>query len=453
MCFRYNIIEIAETQEVPPLHSVRKTVYYPPETSQRPKVESQIMHHSFFTAISPQKRRIVLLAIIYAGFISLGLPDTILGVAWDAMRAELGQPVDRAGLIATLLTICSAISAFGSGAILRLTGTGKLLAICAFVTGLSLLGYALTPAFWLLLVFAVPLGFGQGAVDTGMNFYVAKHYTSRDMNWLHCCWGIGATAGPMFATAVIAAGWSWRGAYAGVSAVQLTLGALFALSLPLWRENGGSSGENESVETIHGKAEWRSFRFLCCPAMMFFYCAAEVSMGLWSYQFLTTCRGVSGETAGYAVVGYWGMLSAGRFLIGFVANRLGNSRQIRYSMMLAAAGAVLMLIPGCIPLTIAAVGLVGFAFASFYPAMMHAAPHRFDDATAAAVIGCQGGGAMLGTALCPAAFGFLAARTTFGLLPWMVIAIAALILLLEFKVDGVRGERLADDTGSASRPE
>lgn len=394
--------------------------------------------HTFFTTLSPRKRGIVLLVIIYAGFISLGLPDTILGVAWDAMRAELNQPVDRAGLVATLLTICSAISAFCSGTILRLTGTGKLLAICAFVTGFSLLGYALTPAFWLLLVFAIPLGFGQGAVDTGMNFYVAKHYTSRDMNWLHCCWGIGATLGPMFATAVISAGWSWRGAYASVSAVQLTLGTLFALSLPLWRETAGSSGENESVETIQGKADCRSLRFLCCPAMMFLYCAAEVSMGLWSYQFLTTCRGVSGETAGYAVVGYWGMLSAGRFLIGFAANRLGNRRQIRYSMILAAAGAAVMLIPGCIPLTIAAIGLVGFAFASFYPAMMHAAPHRFDDATAAAVIGCQGGGAMLGTALCPAAFGFLAARSSFGLLPWLVIAVAALNLLLQLKVDGVR---------------
>ena len=227
---------------------------------------------TFFTSLSPQKRRIVLLVIIYAGFISLGLPDTILGVAWDAMRSELRQPVDRAGLIATLLTVCSAISAFCSGAILRLTGTGKLLAICAFVTGLSLLGYALTPAFWLLLVFAVPLGFGQGAVDTGMNFYVAKHYTSRDMNWLHCCWGIGATAGPMLATTVISAGWSWRGAYGSVSAVQLTLGVLFVLTLPLWRENASGSQENESVETIQGKADCWSLRFLCCPAMMFLYC-------------------------------------------------------------------------------------------------------------------------------------------------------------------------------------
>ena len=159
-------------------------------------------------------------------------------------------------------------------------------------------------------------------------------------------------------------------------------------------------------------------------------------MGLWAYQFLVSCWGVSGESAGYIVVGYWGMLSAGRFLIGFVANRLGNRKQIRYSMTLACIGGLLMLIPGCVPLTVFAVGLVGFAFASFYPAMMHAAPHRFNDATAAAVIGYQGGAAMLGTAICPAAFGYLAARTSFGLLPCAVILIAAVIFLLQLKVDG-----------------
>ncbi|MBS1369479.1 MAG: MFS transporter [Lentisphaeria bacterium] len=388
---------------------------------------------TLFTSLSPRKRYVVLLVIIYIGFISLGLPDTILGVAWDSMHTELRQPVYYAGFVTMLLTVCSAISAFCSGAILRLTGTGKLLMICAFVTGLSLLGYALSPAFWMLLLFAVPLGFGQGAVDTGMNFYVAKHYTSRDMNWLHCCWGIGATAGPLLATAIISAGWSWRGAYGTISAVQLTLAVLFLLTLPLWKE--GTSDAQGNVETVSGKVT-HSLRLFCCPLMMFFYCAAEVSMGLWAYQFLVSCRGVSGESAGYIVVGYWGMLSAGRFLIGFVANRLGNRKQIRYSMVLACIGGLLMLIPGCVPLTVFAIGLVGFAFASFYPAMMHAAPHRFNDATAAAVIGYQGGAALLGTAICPAAFGYLAARTSFGLLPCVVVLVTAIIFLLQLKVDG-----------------
>ena len=390
---------------------------------------------AFFSAMSPRRRHLVLLVIIYIGFISLGLPDTVLGVAWDSMRRELGTPVYYAGFLTTLLTICSAVSAFFSGEILRRTGTGRLLMICGFVTGCSLLGYAFSPAFWCLLLFAIPLGFGQGAVDTGMNYYVARHYTSRDMSWLHCCWGLGASCGPGLVTLILASGGSWRWGYVTVGAIQLGLALLFSLTLGLWSDPEG--GDEKKTAFAEGTVRF-CLRFWFCPLMMLLYCGIEFSMGLWVYQFLAGCRGFSAEAAGYAVAGYWGMLTAGRFLIGCVANRLGNRRQIRLSMVLSFTGALLLTVPGPAALILCAVGLIGFAFASFYPAMMHAAPHRFDDATAAAVIGCQGGGAMIGIALCPAAFGFLAARTTFGLLPWMVIVIAALILLLQLKVDGVR---------------
>lgn len=383
----------------------------------------------------PRRRHLVLLVIIYIGFISLGLPDTVLGVAWDSMREELKQPVYFAGFLATLLTVCSAVSAFFSGTILRRIGTGRLLMICGFVTGCSLLGYAFSPAFWCLLLFAIPLGFGQGAVDTGMNYYVARHYTSRDMSWLHCCWGIGASCGPMLVTLILASGRSWRWGYIAVGCIQLTLAVLFLLTLGLWSENGGA--DEEKAEFADGHVQY-SGRFWCCPAMMFLYCGIEFSMGLWVYQFLSGCRGFSAESAGFAVAGYWGMLTAGRFLVGCVANRLGNRRQIRYSMVLGFVGAMLLLIPGPAVLTLGAAGVIGFAFASFYPAMMHAAPERFDAATAATVIGYQGGAGMLGTAVIPAAFGYLAARTTFALLPWFVAGVTVIIFLLQLQVDGRR---------------
>ncbi len=170
--------------------------------------------------------------------------------------------------------------------------------------------------------------------------------------------------------------------------------------------------------------------------MFFLYCGIEFSMGLWVYQFLTNCRDIQPEIAGYAVAGYWGMLTAGRFLIGFVANRLGNRKQIRYSMTLGICGGLLLMIPGGLLLTLFAVGLIGFAFAAFYPAMMHAAPARFDDATAATVIGWQGGAAMLGAAVIPASFGYLAANSTFGILPYFGVTVCTLIFLLQLKVDG-----------------
>lgn len=390
---------------------------------------------AFFSAMSPRRRHLVLLVIIYIGFISLGLPDTVLGVAWDSMRRELGTPVYYAGFLTTLLTICSAVSAFFSGEILRRTGTGRLLMICGFVTGCSLLGYAFSPAFWCLLLFAIPLGFGQGAVDTGMNYYVARHYTSRDMSWLHCCWGLGASCGPGLVTLILASGGSWRWGYVTVGAIQLGLALLFSLTLGLWSDPEG--GDEKKTAFAEGTVRF-CLRFWFCPLMMLLYCGIEFSMGLWVYQFLAGCRGFSAEAAGYAVAGYWGMLTAGRFLIGCVADRLGNRRQIRLSMVLGFTGALLLTVPGPAALILCAVGLIGFAFASFYPAMMHAAPERFDDVTAATVIGYQGGAAMLGAAVIPAAFGYLAARTTFALLPWFVAAVTVVIFLLQLRVDGRR---------------
>ena len=390
---------------------------------------------AFFSAMSPRRRHLVLLVIIYIGFISLGLPDTVLGVAWDSMRRELGTPVYYAGFLTTLLTICSAVSAFFSGEILRRTGTGRLLMICGFVTGCSLLGYAFSPAFWCLLLFAIPLGFGQGAVDTGMNYYVARHYTSRDMSWLHCCWGLGASCGPGLVTLILASGGSWRWGYVTVGAIQLGLALLFSLTLGLWSDPEG--GDEKKTAFAEGTVRF-CLRFWFCPLMMLLYCGIEFSMGLWVYQFLAGCRGFSAEAAGYAVAGYWGMLTAGRFLIGCVANRLGNRRQIRLSMVLSFTGALLLTVPGPAALILCAVGLIGFAFASFYPTMMHAAPERFDDVTAATVIGYQGGAAMLGAAVIPAAFGYLAARTTFALLPWFVAAVTVVIFLLQLRVDGRR---------------
>lgn len=216
---------------------------------------------------------------------------------------------------------------------------------------------------------------------------------------------------------------------------RAVLALLFSLTLGLWSDPEG--GDEKKTAFAEGTVRF-CLRFWFCPLMMLLYCGIEFSMGLWVYQFLSGCRGFSAESAGFAVAGYWGMLTAGRFLIGCVANRLGNRRQIRFSMVLGFIGAMLLLIPGPVVLTLAAAGVIGFAFASFYPAMMHAAPERFDPATAATVIGYQGGAGMLGTAVIPAAFGYLAARTTFALLPWFVASVTVSIFLLQWQVDGRR---------------
>lgn len=390
------------------------------------------MKFDFLENISPARRGVILLIIIYAGFISLGLPDTILGVAWDKMHLDFAKPVAYAGLITMLLTLCSAASSFASGAILRFLGTGKLLMICGYVTGLSLLGYAFSPFFWVMLLLTIPLGFGQGAVDTGMNFYVAKHYSSRVMSWLHCCWGVGATIGPLIAASVISFGTSWRWSYITVAIIQLSLATIFCFSLGLWGNNQGSI-ENTTQNTS-GKVN-RDIRFWLCTLTFFIYTTIEISPGLWGYAFLTRQRGISPESAGFWIACYWAGLTAARFLIGIFANRLGNRLLIRGSAAGAVIGSILMALPfgGCLPLI--AMIIIGFSLASIYPCMMHEAPRRFDDVTAATLTGYQGGAAMLGMAGMPALIGYIASRTTFECLPYCIMAGSLLILLMQFRID------------------
>lgn len=251
------------------------------------------------------KSSILLLVIIYLGFISLGLPDAVLGVAWDYMRIDFSRPVQYAGFISMLLTCCSAVSSFCSGAILKRVSVGRLLAICGFVTGVSLLGYSLSPAFWVVLLLAIPLGFGQGAVDTGMNYYVAANYSSSQMNWLHCCWGIGAGTGPLLTTWLIASGSSWRWGYGVIAAVQITLALMFAFSNRMWQRSAGDKGNLNHKTTVES-ASYSRGRFYSCVVMMWLYTGIESSVGLWGYMYLTLCAGTAADVAGYTMAGYCG---------------------------------------------------------------------------------------------------------------------------------------------------
>ena len=281
---------------------------------------------------------------------------------------------------------------------------------------------------------AIPLGFGQGAVDTGMNYYVAANYSSSQMNWLHCCWGIGAGTGPLLTTWLIASGSSWRWGYGVIAAVQITLALMFAFSNRMWQRSAGDKG-NLNHKTAVESASYSRGRFYSCVVMMWLYTGIESSVGLWGYMYLTLCAGTAADVAGYTMAGYWGMLTVGRFVIGFFANRLGNIRQIRWGLFGVIAGGVILLF--AMPqLSVIGMGMIGFALAPIYPAMMHAAPERFNLAVAGKLIGFQGGAAMLGVACIPPAFGWLAAHTTFMLLPFLVMVAAALMLVLQFMVDG-----------------
>ena len=375
------------------------------------------MQH-LFDSISPTRRKLLLLGIIYLGYISLGLPDKILDAAWLPMSQAFAVPLRYGGFI------------------LRRIGTGRLLALCGAVTGLSLIGCGCSPVFAVLLAFAIPLGFGQGAIDTGMNYYVSKHYSSRDMSWLHCCWGVGATIGPLLASLFLQHTGSWKSGYFVIGTCQLVLAAFFCSTIGLWdRARRDEEAEDReaaaasSMDDLRGKCEF-SLDFWLCVLIFFLYCGIENSAGLWCCAFLTKARGMELRTAQFVVTAYWGALTGGRFLLGFMADRIGNRRLsiLSGAGVLAAAG--LLLIPAGGVLPAAALLLVGFALAPIYPCLMHEATRRgFNDATAAALTGLQGSASMIGCMVMPPVIGYAGDLISMEALPVFIAAQAVMMFL------------------------
>lgn len=373
----------------------------------------------------------LLIALIYAAFISLGLPDSVLGIAWPTMRAQLAMPLEAAGYIAIVLTTCSAISSFFSGRINRRFGTGTVVLASSALTAAGLLGYSLVPSFPWFLLAALPLGFGQGAVDSSLNGFVATHYSSRHMNWLHASWGIGATLGPVVMTAALAMNSAWRLGYRTLGAVQALLAATFFLGLGLWQraptlQGSPGAGETKEARAFGTLGGLRRSEPWVQIAVYGLYAAGEFCVGLWAASLFIEKRGLSTGSAGFLASLYYGSITAGRIVSGLFADRIGNRRMVRLGLAAAALGAALLALPS-LQASAAAVLLLGFGFAPVYPCLMHETPRRFDEGTYRTVIGFQVGAACLGASFLPTAVGFVLARTSLALLPgFLLLFIAAM---------------------------
>jgi len=384
---------------------------------------------------------VLLLGLIYLAFISLGLPDSVLGVAWPAMRAEFGRSLEHAGLLTLILTTCSAVSGFASGFVLSRLGTGKVVAISGFMTGLALLGFALAPSFQWIVLLVIPLGLGAGSVDAGMNHFVARHYSARHMNWLHGCWGIGATIGPVVMGVALAGRFGWQGGYAVIAATQLLLAVLFLRSLRLWQaepETAAAGKLSADAGRMARQTQVPTWASWLAPLLFLAYTTIELGTGLWAASILIEGRGTDPARAGLWVAGFFGAIMVGRFAIGLVANRLGNRLLVRLGILGALAGAVLFAIPmlPCL-VNLSGLMLLGLGCAPIYPSLMHEATNRFDPDTTRTVIGRQVAFAYVGCALGPAALGLLGAHL--GLWTIMPAICLALLLLLymNWKLDQV----------------
>ena len=378
----------------------------------------------------------LLLAIIYLPFISLGLPDALLGSAWPTMYSEFDVPVSYAGIISMIIALGTIISSLQSDRLTRKLGTGKVTAISVAMTAIALLGFSSSHAFWMLCVWAVPYGLGAGSVDAALNNYVALHYESHHMSWLHCMWGVGATVGPYIMGFALSGGKTWNTGYLYIGVLQIVLTAILVFSLPLWKErktseSPGNTNENTTLEKpltlpqiikIPGAKEV----MLC----FFCYCAIEQTAGLWASSYLTLFKGVSAETAARFAGMFFIGITVGRAINGFIAMKLQDSQMIRLGQSIIAIGVIVMLLPGPHIISLAGLILIGLGCAPVYPCIIHSTPAHFGAGRSQALIGVQMASAYVGTCLMPPIFGLIANHISIALFPVYIMALLILMVIM-----------------------
>lgn len=371
----------------------------------------------------------LLLPIIYLSFISLGLPDGLLGAAWPVMYPVMGVEVSASGIVFMLISAGTVISSLQSDRLTSRFGTAKVTAVSVAMTAAALFGFGSCRSFPMLCLWAIPYGLGAGSVDASLNNYVAVHYESRHMSWLHCMWGIGATVGPYIMGGVLSGGGIWNTGYRIVGIVQLVLTLILFLSLPVWKSSRSGAEEAphqvlklKGVIAIPGAKE--------IMVTFFCYCAIEQTAGLWAASYLVLNRGIDPETAaGYASMFYLG-ITAGRFLSGFITMRLSDNAMIRMGFGIIFLGIVLLFLPLGNVCSLLGLVIIGLGCAPIYPCIIHSTPAHFGVERSQAMVGVQMASAYVGISLMPPLFGFLSDYTGMWLLPWYLLAILVLMVVM-----------------------
>lgn len=371
----------------------------------------------------------LLLAIIYLSFISLGLPDGLLGSAWPTIYQEFTVPVSYAGIISMIISAGTVLSSLMSDRLTYKLGTGKVTAISVMMTAAALLGFSTCNAFWMLCLWAIPYGLGAGSVDASLNNYVALHYESRHMSWLHCMWGVGAAVGPYIMGYVLSVGKHWTLGYRGVGIIQIVLTVILFLSLPLWKERKDSNAVQQETNA-KPLTLFQIFKIPGAKEVMitfFCYCALEQTTALWASSYLTLHKGVPTETAAaFASIFFIG-ITAGRLLNGFLTIKFNDRQLIRGGEFIIFTGIVAMLLP--VGKTVSLIGfiLIGLGCAPIYPCIIHSTPENFGEDRSQALIGVQMASAYIGIFLMPPLFGLIANHINVALLPEYILIILILM--------------------------
>ena len=371
----------------------------------------------------------LLLALIYLSFISLGLPDALLGAAWPTIYPQFGVPVSYMGILAMIVSACTVLSSLMADRLINRFGTGRITAFSTAVTALAMMGFFFSHHYWMLILFSIPYGLGAGCVDAALNNYVAVHYASRHMSWLHCMWGIGASVGPYIMGFALTGGQGWNMGYCYVGIIQAALAAVLLFSLPKWQRTGtGTSAKPQKVLTIPQILRISGAKEILVA--FFCYCAMEQTAGQWASSYFVMKDGLSPEkAAGLASLFYIG-ITAGRAISGFVTLKLNDTQMIRLGQGIVAVGIGVMLLPLGYYTTVAGLLLMGFGCAPIYPCVIHSTPGHFGPEYSQAIIGVQMASAYIGNCVMPPLFGVIADHLGAFLLPLYLGGILLLMILM-----------------------
>jgi fucose permease len=394
----------------------------------------------------------LLLAIIYIAFISLGLPDSLVGAGWPVMHQDLGVPIAFAGILTMIVSAGTILSSLASERVTRRFGVGLVTAVSVGMTGAALFGFSASDSFWMLCLWAIPYGLGAGAVDAALNNYVAVHYAARHMNWLHGCWGLGASISPFIMSYALTSGMGWSSAYLIIGIIQAALTFALLISIPLWRKVNPLASTDDATETgapeesgeeanrrgahVPLATALRIPGVLLILAAFFAYCALESTAILWASTYLVAGRGVEPATAAAFASLFLLGVTAGRFLAGFFADRVGDQQMVRGGFVTVGIGVVMLALPVETTL-LALVGLVvlGLGCAPIYPAIIHSTPVNFGRRNSQAIIGIQMAAAYTGSTLAPPLFGVISTWTGVWIFPVFLAVLVALGLLMSERLN------------------
>ena len=374
----------------------------------------------------------LLLAIIYLAFISLGLPDSLLGSCWPVMHIDFNIPISYMGIITMLTSGCTIISSLMSNALTRKFKTPIVTLVSVFLTAISLFGFSVSTNFWMLLLFSIPYGLGAGSIDAALNNYVALYYSSKHMSWLHCFWGVGTIISPFVMSYALATS-IWNNGYVIIAVIQFIIGLILLLTLPLWKINKPSTSSSATEQSI-GIVDALKIKGVPSLLLGFFaYCSAEATAMGWASTYFVQVKNISEEKAAAFGALFFIGLTIGRFLGGFLMDKLGDRKMILLGTSISICGVICL----CLPfnnnfITLLGFIIIGFGFAPIYPCIIHSTPANFGAEYSGAIIGIQMASAYVGSTFIPPIYGMLGKLIGFQIMPiYLIIFILLMIFMIE----------------------